>query len=82
MGTRQTGLAEFKIAELGRDDDLLDDVSDSHLGWAANRGSELGKHRAQTSESNSSQKLKDKIVRLKSLQGRYDKSPLLPHQQP
>ena len=28
LGTRQTGLAEFKIAELGRDDDLLDDVSD------------------------------------------------------
>ncbi|MFK7853192.1 MAG: ATP-dependent DNA helicase RecG [Granulosicoccus sp.] len=27
LGTRQTGLAEFKIAELGRDDDLLDDVS-------------------------------------------------------
>ncbi len=28
LGTRQTGLAEFKIAQLGRDDDLLDDVSD------------------------------------------------------
>ena len=28
MGTRQTGLAEFRIAELGRDDDLLDEVSD------------------------------------------------------
>jgi len=28
LGTRQTGLAEFRIAELGRDDDLLDDVSD------------------------------------------------------
>ena len=27
LGTRQTGLAEFRIAELGRDDDLLDDVS-------------------------------------------------------
>jgi len=27
LGTRQTGLAEFKIAQLGRDDDLLDDVS-------------------------------------------------------
>ncbi len=28
LGTRQTGLAEFRIAELGRDSDLLDDVSD------------------------------------------------------
>lgn len=28
LGTRQTGLTEFKIAVLGRDDDLLDDVSD------------------------------------------------------
>ncbi|ASJ76665.1 ATP-dependent DNA helicase RecG [Granulosicoccus antarcticus] len=28
LGTRQTGLAEFRIAELGRDDDLLDDVSE------------------------------------------------------
>ena len=28
LGTRQTGLAEFRIAELGRDDDLLDEVSD------------------------------------------------------
>lgn len=28
LGTRQTGLAEFRIAQLGRDDDLLDDVSD------------------------------------------------------
>lgn len=28
LGTRQTGLAEFRIAELGRDDDLLDVVSD------------------------------------------------------
>ena len=27
MGTRQTGLAQFRIAQLGRDDDLLDDVS-------------------------------------------------------
>lgn len=27
LGTRQTGLAEFRIAEPGRDDDLLDDVS-------------------------------------------------------
>ena len=27
MGTRQTGLAEFTIAKLGRDDDLLDDVA-------------------------------------------------------
>jgi ATP-dependent DNA helicase RecG len=27
LGTRQTGLAEFRIAELGRDDDLLDSVS-------------------------------------------------------
>ena len=27
LGTRQTGLAEFKIASLGRDDDLLDDVA-------------------------------------------------------
>ena len=27
LGTRQTGLAEFRIAELGRDADLLDDVS-------------------------------------------------------
>ncbi len=27
LGTRQTGLAEFRIARLGRDDDLLDDVS-------------------------------------------------------
>jgi len=26
LGTRQTGLAEFRIAELGRDDDLLDAV--------------------------------------------------------
>ena len=29
LGTRQTGLAEFRIAELGRDDDLLDDVSET-----------------------------------------------------
>ena len=28
LGTRQTGLAEFRIAELGRDDDLLDEVRD------------------------------------------------------
>ena len=28
LGTRQTGMAEFKIAELGRDDDLLDVVSE------------------------------------------------------
>ncbi len=28
LGTRQTGLAEFRIAELGRDSDLLDSVSD------------------------------------------------------
>jgi len=28
LGTRQTGLAEFRIAELGRDADLLDCVSD------------------------------------------------------
>ena len=28
MGTRQTGLAEFAIARLGRDDDLLDDVAE------------------------------------------------------
>ncbi len=28
LGTRQTGLAEFRIAQLGRDDDLLDDVRD------------------------------------------------------
>ncbi len=28
LGTRQTGLAEFRIAELGRDDDLLDAVSE------------------------------------------------------
>jgi len=28
LGTRQTGLAEFRIAELGRDDDLLDAVGD------------------------------------------------------
>lgn len=27
LGTRQTGLTEFRIAELGRDDDLLDEVS-------------------------------------------------------
>ncbi len=27
LGTKQTGLAEFRIAELGRDDDLLDAVS-------------------------------------------------------
>jgi len=27
LGTKQTGLAEFRIAELGRDDDLLDSVS-------------------------------------------------------
>lgn len=27
LGTRQTGLAEFRIARLGRDDDLLDDVA-------------------------------------------------------
>lgn len=27
LGTRQTGLAEFRIASLGRDDDLLDDVA-------------------------------------------------------
>jgi len=27
LGTRQTGLAEFRIARLGRDDDLLDDVT-------------------------------------------------------
>ena len=29
LGTRQTGLAEFRVAELGRDDDLLDDVSET-----------------------------------------------------
>jgi len=28
LGTRQTGLAEFRIAELGRDNDMLDTVSD------------------------------------------------------
>ena len=28
LGTRQTGLAEFRIAELGRDSDMLDAVSD------------------------------------------------------
>jgi ATP-dependent DNA helicase RecG len=28
LGTRQTGLAEFRIAQLGRDDDLLEDVSE------------------------------------------------------
>lgn len=28
LGTRQTGMAEFKIAQLGRDDDLLDVVSE------------------------------------------------------
>ncbi|NND92399.1 MAG: ATP-dependent DNA helicase RecG [Granulosicoccus sp.] len=28
LGTRQTGLAEFRIAQLGRDDDLLDEVSE------------------------------------------------------
>ncbi len=28
LGTRQTGLAEFRIAELGRDNDMLDDVSE------------------------------------------------------
>ena len=28
LGTRQTGLAEFRIAELGRDSDLLDTVSE------------------------------------------------------
>ena len=28
LGTRQTGLAEFRIAALGRDDDLLDEVSE------------------------------------------------------
>ena len=28
LGTRQTGLAEFRIAELGRDSDMLDTVSD------------------------------------------------------
>jgi len=28
LGTRQTGMAEFRIAKLGRDDDLLDVVSD------------------------------------------------------
>ena len=28
LGTRQTGLAEFRIAELGRDDDLLETVGD------------------------------------------------------
>jgi len=28
LGTRQTGLAEFRIAELGRDSDMLDSVSD------------------------------------------------------
>lgn len=27
LGTRQTGLAEFRIAKLGRDDDMLDDVT-------------------------------------------------------
>ena len=27
LGTRQTGLAEFRIARLGRDDDMLDDVT-------------------------------------------------------
>ncbi len=27
LGTRQNGLAEFRIASLGRDDDLLDEVS-------------------------------------------------------
>ncbi|MFK7995186.1 MAG: ATP-dependent DNA helicase RecG [Granulosicoccus sp.] len=27
LGTRQTGLASFKIAQLGRDDDLLDEVT-------------------------------------------------------
>lgn len=27
LGTKQTGLAEFRIASLGRDDDLLDEVS-------------------------------------------------------
>ncbi|MFK7861840.1 MAG: ATP-dependent DNA helicase RecG [Granulosicoccus sp.] len=27
LGTRQTGLAEFRIASLGRDDDLLDEVT-------------------------------------------------------
>lgn len=27
LGTRQTGLAQFRIAQLGRDDDLLDQVS-------------------------------------------------------
>ena len=27
LGTRQTGLAEFRIARLGRDDDLLEDVA-------------------------------------------------------
>ncbi|MFK8083927.1 MAG: ATP-dependent DNA helicase RecG [Granulosicoccus sp.] len=27
LGTRQTGLAEFRIARLGRDDDLLDEVT-------------------------------------------------------
>lgn len=26
LGTRQTGLAQFRVADLGRDDDLLDDV--------------------------------------------------------
>lgn len=29
LGTRQTGMAEFRIAQLGRDDDLLDLVSDT-----------------------------------------------------
>lgn len=28
LGTRQTGMAEFRIAKLGRDDDLLDEVSE------------------------------------------------------
>ena len=28
LGTRQTGLAEFRIAELGRDDDLLETVGE------------------------------------------------------
>jgi len=28
LGTRQTGLAEFRIAELGRDSDMLDTVSE------------------------------------------------------
>jgi len=37
LGTRQTGLAEFKIAELSRDADLLDLVSDTADWLTANR---------------------------------------------